>query len=223
MKTLIKIIIISGLIFSIDSVNAQNINWAGLNESNKNIITANLGYEYGLVYGLGYGRQFKSRLFPIVASLEYSIPSGKNIKDDFKIKGGAQIRWFEFHNFQFSTNIWGVFRRYENNFTRLDNFGSVFSGTVGYYRPKWFVSGEFGFDKAIVTNVKQSETYKDQYPDAISGWYITTGGNFSYGLLAGYTFESNEINIKFGKMVAQDLRTKPLIPLYAQLGINKLF
>ena len=63
MKTLIKIIIISGLILSIDSVNAQKINWAGLNEGNKNIVTANIGYEYGLVYGLGYGRQFKSRLF----------------------------------------------------------------------------------------------------------------------------------------------------------------
>ena len=41
MKTLIKIIIISGLILSIDSVNAQKINWAGLNEGNKNIVTAN--------------------------------------------------------------------------------------------------------------------------------------------------------------------------------------
>jgi hypothetical protein len=223
MKTLKEIIIISGLIFSIDSVNAQNINWAGLNEGNKNIITANFGYEYGLVYGLGYGRQFKSRLFPIVASLEYSFPSGKDIKDDFKIKGGVQIRWFEFHNFQFSINISGVFRRFENDFTHLDNFGSVVSGTAGYYRPKWFVAGEFGFDKAIVTNVKQSEAYKDQYPDAVSGWYVSTGGNYFYGLLAGLTLKNNDLNIRFGKMVTQDFKTTPLIPLFGQIGYNRNF
>ena len=223
MKTLIKILIISGLVLSINPAGAQTINWAGLNDENKNIINANVGFEYSLVYGLGYGRVFNTRLFPIVANAEYSFPSGKNVIDDFKTKIGGQIRLLEYHDFQFSVKIQAVFRRYENDFARLINFGSVIAVNVGYYRPKWFVAAEFGFDKAVVTHFKQSPGYKDQYPGAVSGWYVPTGGNYSFGLLAGYTFKSNEINIKFGKMYTQDFKTTPMIPLYAQIGFNKKF
>ena len=72
-----------------------------------------------LHYGLGYGFQFKAWLFPIVVNFEYSFPSGNKIFDDFKTKIGGQIRWIEFHDFQFSTKIYGVFRRYENDFVRF--------------------------------------------------------------------------------------------------------
>ena len=135
MKTFIKIIIISGLILSIRTVNAQTINWARLNEGSKHIVNANFGLEYGVIYGLGYGHQIKTRLFPIVVNLEYSFPSGNTIFDDFKTKIGVQIRWIEYHGFQFSTKINGVFRSYRNDFDRLVNFGSDVSGIIGYYRP----------------------------------------------------------------------------------------
>ena len=223
MKTLIRIIIISGLVLSINPAGAQTINWAGLNEANKNIINANIGFEYSLAYGLGYGRVFNTRLFPIVANAEYSFPSGKNIFDDFKTKIGGQVRLLEYRDFQFSVKIQTVIRRYENDFARLVNFGCNLTGTLGYYRPKWFAAAEFGFDKAVVTHFKQTPGYRDQYPGAVSGWYVPTGGNYSYGLLAGYTFNSNEINIKIGKTVSQDFKTTPMIPYYAQLGFNRKF
>jgi hypothetical protein len=224
MKTLIKIIIISGLILSIRSVNAQTINWASLNDGNKHIVNASFGLEYGVVYGLGYGYQIKTRLFPIVANIEYSFPSGNKIFNDSKIKIGVQIRWIEYHGFQFSTKIHGVFRTYENDFVRLVNFGSDMSGIIGYYRPKLFVAGEVGFDKATVTHFSHSKAYKDQYPGVVDGWYEpATGGNFYYGLQAGFSFRKQDIYLRAGKILTQDFKTTPMVPFYGQLGFNTKF
>jgi len=224
MKTFIKIIIISGLILSIRSVNAQTINWASINDGNKHIVNANFGLEYGVIYGLGYGYQITTRLFPIVVNLEYSFPSGNKIFDDFKTKIGVQIRWIEYHGFQFSTKIYGVFRRYENDFVRLVNFGCDMSGIIGYYRPRLFVAGEVGFDKAIVTNFMHSKVYKDQYPGVVDGWYEpATGGNFYYGLQAGFSFGKQDVYLRAGKILTQDYKTTPMVPIYGQLGYNIKF
>lgn len=206
------------------SLNAQTLNWASLQEEHKHILNANFGAEYGLVYGLGYGHHVKTRLFDIVPNVEYSFPSGNKIFDDFKTKIGAQIRWAEFHQFRFSTKIHGVFRRLQNDFARLANFGSDMSGVVGYYRPKWFAAGEVGFDKAIVTNFKHSDAYKEQYPGVVNGWYEpSTGGNFYYGLQAGFSFRKHDIYLRAGKILTQDFKTKPLLPFYGQLGYNIKF
>jgi hypothetical protein len=224
MKNLKKYILISVFSLFIYSVNAQTINWASLKKENKHIVNGNAGLEYGVIYGLGYGYQIKNNLFPIVANIEYSFPSGNKLFDDFKTKIGVQIRWIELHDFQFSTKIHGVFRRYEDEFVRLINFGSDMSGIVGYYRPKWFVAGEVGFDKAIVTNFKHSSEYKDQYLGVVDGWYEpATGGNFYYGLQAGFSFRNHDIYLRAGKILTQDFKTVPMVPFYAQLGYNIKF
>lgn len=156
--------------------------------------------------------------------VEYSFPSGNNIIYDFKTKIGAQIKWIEFHDFQFSTKLYGVFRRYENDFVRLANFGSDMTGIVGYYRPKWFVAAEVGLDKAIVTQFKQSIAYNEQYSGVKNGWYKpSTGGNFCYGLQTGVSFKKNDINLRIGKILTQDFKTTPMVPFYAQLGYNRKF
>jgi len=203
------------------TINAQTINWASLKEENRHILNANIGVDYGAVFGAGYGYQIKNKLFPMIANIEYSMASGDNIFDDFKTKAGVKIRWIEFHHFQFSTNLHGVYRRYENDYVRLQNFGSDLSGVVGYYRAKWFVAGEVGFDKAIITHFKHSQSYADQYPGVVDGWYgPTTGGNFYYGLQAGTSFGKHDIYVRAGTILTQDFKTSPLIPFYGQVGYN---
>jgi hypothetical protein len=224
MKNYKEYLLIPMLALFTGSVSAQTLNWASLKEENKHIVNANLGVEYGAVYGAGYGYQFKTRLFPVVADVEYSFPSGDKIFDDFKTKIGGQIRWIAYHNFQFSTKIHGVFRRYENDFVAMSNFGSDISGIVGYYQVKWFVAGEAGFDKAIVTHFKHSQAYKDQYPGVVDGWYEpAAGGNFYYGLQAGFSFRKNDIYLRAGKVLTQNFKTTPLIPFYGQVGYNIKF
>jgi hypothetical protein len=220
MKKITIVLFAISFLFIESSVNAQNINWASLQKNQRHIINVNAGLDYGLTYGAGYGFQLKTKL-PFVINGEYSFPSGNEIFDDLKAKVGGAIRLAKINNFQFSAKLHGVFRRYENTLTRLVNFGSDMSAAAGYYKRKWHVAGEFGFDKAIVTNFKHSQIYKDNFPLVKDGWYEpSTGGNFYYGIQTGISFKQHDIYLKAGRVLTQDFKTKPLVPYYAQIGIN---
>jgi hypothetical protein len=220
-----KINLYIGMVFILSAINtkAQTINWNSIGTDTKHIFNANVGTEYGLVYGIGYGYHINSNL-PTILFAEYSFPSGNKLTDDFKSKIGGTIRLYKFKDFLFSASIHGIFRRYENDYVRLMNFGGVATGNIGFYKPKWFASLEFGFDKAIVTNFKHSQFYKDNYPLVVDGWYKpTTGGNFCYNLQIGYSLKKHDIYLKFGKIIAQDFNTVPSFPVLGQIGYNFKF
>jgi hypothetical protein len=199
---------------------AQTFNWGSLKKEQKHILNMNVNSEYGITYGIGYSYHLSFKL-PIILNSEYSFPSGKNITDDFKTKIGGQVDLFQAGNFHFIAKLQGIFRRYENDYARLLNFGSDLSGTVGYYKKKWFVAGDIGFDKAIVTHFRHSGLYKSNYPDVKDGWYEpSTGGNLYYGIQGGLSGKKFDVYLKAGKLTEQDFKTSPMLPLYAQLGLN---
>ena len=218
-----SISIFTGLFMSFiipGNARSQSINWEALNKDQKHIININAGAEYGPVIGASYGYQLKTRM-PIVLTVENSFPTGEKLLDDFKTKIGGYTRLYEVGNFMFSAKIHGVFRRYENSSVRLLNFGGDMAAFAGYYKPKWYVAGEVGFDKAIVTHFKHSEAFKQNFPSVKNGWYEpATGGNFYYGLQTGFSFGRSDIYLKAGNVIAQDFSTKPLLPFYMQVGYN---
>lgn len=223
MKTLIQKYFIA-LILLISTASAQTFNWSRADENSKFMVNAKLGLEYGAIVGLEFGYQINTELFPVIFNIEYSFPSGINLTDDFKTKIGGQIRLFEYHNIHLTGSLHGVFRRYENDFVRLLNFGADASGILGYYRDNWFVAGEFGFDKAIVTHFKHTDIFRSQYDGYKDGWYHPpTGGNYYYGIQTGISFYNNDIYLRAGKNIAQDFKTDPMIPFYGQLGYNLKF
>lgn len=203
--------------------NAQTVNWSSLKPEQRHIATVNLGYDYAFSYGIGYGYQLKTKV-PAVLNLEFSQPAGDQLFDDFKTKLGGQVRVFRTNHIQLIVKVQGVFRRYHNDFVRMLNFGSDMSGVIGYYRPKWFASGEFGFDKAIVTHFRHSEEYKSDFPGVKDGWYKpATGGNFYFGLQTGISFGNSDMTLKLGRVVEQDFKTNPIVPFYIQVGYNRRF
>lgn len=199
---------------------AQTLNWNALQDS-KHILTIGIGWDYSVSYNIGYAYQLKSTV-PIVLNANFSIPSGEKLLDDFKAKIGGQIVLLNKSNLKGSIALNGIYRRYENPLVRLQNFGSELKGTLGYYKPKWFVAGEVGFDKAIVTHFKHSETFRETiFTDVKDGWYEpSTGGNFQYGIQTGYSFNKSEITFNIGMVTTQDFKTTPLIPYYLMLGYN---
>lgn len=201
---------------------AQVINWENLTQ--KNIASVNFGTEYGLVTGFGYGYQISDGKFPYLLNTEISIPFGEKRLDDFKIKLGGQISVLKLRNFNLSLKLQGILRVYNNDFVKISNFGSDFSATVGYYRQNWFTGAEFGFDKAIVSHYKHTDLYKSNYPEVKDGWYEpSVGGNYYYNLKGGYSFGKNDITIVVGKIISQDFKTKPLFPIFTQIGYNIKF
>jgi hypothetical protein len=200
--------------------NTQTVNWSALKNS-KHIITAGIGWDYSISYSLGYCYQMNTKI-PLILNSNFSIPSGENLLDDFKTKIGAQAMLWSTPRVKGSVTINGIFRRYENSMARLLNFGSEMKGTLGYYRPKWFVAGELGFDKAIVMHFKHSELFKETvFPDVKDGWYEpSTGGNFYYGIQTGYSFKMSDVTLGIGIVTTQDFKSTPLVPYYLMLGYN---
>jgi hypothetical protein len=215
----IFLVIISILVIKNFS-HAQAINWVALQKEDRHIININAALDYGTTFGAGYAYQLRTKL-PILLNMEHSFPAGKDALDDFKTKFGGQIRLITTGNVIVSAKLQGIFRRYENSLVRLINFGSDMSGTIGFYKRRWFATGEVGFDKAIITHFKNSDLAKQNFPGIKDGWYEpASGGNFYYGLQAGYSFRQMDIYLKAGNIITQDFKTKPLLPLYAQLGWN---
>ena len=213
-----KYLFIITLLFMSTFIQAQNINWQSLEKEQRNLVFINAGLDYGVTLGAGYGHHFNTRM-PLVAVADFSIPSGSTLFDDFKTRIGAQLRFAKTGDFQLSGRVYGVFRRYQNDFARLLNFGSDMSVAAGYYKKKFFIAGEAGFDKAIVTHFKHSDAYKELFPGVQDGWYDpATGGNFYYGLQAGYSFSKSDLVLRLGSLVEQDFRTKPTLPFYVGIG-----
>jgi hypothetical protein len=202
---------------------AQTLNWSSLRPEQKHTINVNFGYDYAFTYGIGYAFQPKSK-FPMVLNLEHSQPAGADIFDDFKTKIGGQIMLYQINNFHFTAKVQGIFRRFENDYVRMLNFGSDMSAIIGYYKQTWFAAAEFGFDKAIVTNFKHSDLFREDFPDVKDGWYEpATGGHFYYGLQTGMSFHESDITLKIGKVLEQDFKTSPTVPYYVQVGYNRRF
>lgn len=224
MKNLKYIVLFLASISFSTSIFAQSINWSNLNTDQKHLANLNIGWEYGLVYSAGYGYKLKSKN-PIVLGLSYSFPSGKNLLDDFKTKIGGQIAFLNTKNFQFSGSVHGVYRRYQNPLVRMQNFGCELGLTAGYYKPKWFIAAETGFDKAIVTHFKHSDLFKEVFFSEVqNGWYEpATGGNFKCGIATGFSFPTLDITFNIGKVITQSFNTSPLIPYYLTLGATKKF
>ncbi len=222
MKNLQGALIILMILMISKTSSAQQINWRNLNDSKPLIVNVNMGWDYAAVAGIGYGQKLKTT-FPIVLNVEYSFPFGENIFDDFKTKLGGQAEVFRMDNLSVSVKVYGIFRRYESSMVRLVDFGSEFSTNFGYYKSNWYVAGEFGFDKAIATNIKNKDEMKTIYPDVRDGWYVPSGGNFNYGIVSGYSFKSNDVYLKFGRTVTQDFKTSATVPYYLQVGYNRRF
>jgi hypothetical protein len=217
-------LIITILIYLIsNTLNAQNINWRAFNQEQKHTIGINTGLDFGVTYGVNYGRKLNTKL-PMVLNGEFSFPSGNKVLEDFKVKMGVQCEVIHAGNFSATLKVNGIFRRFENDYARLLNFGSEFAGVAGYYKPRWYVSGELSFDKAIVTHIKHLPAALENNPDLTTGWYIPTGGNFAHGIQSGLTLgQKNDLNLKIGRVISQNFKTEPTLPFYFQLGFNRRF
>ena len=200
----------------------QNINWQAFATGQKHFANLQAGFDYGMTLGLGYGYKLNTRI-PAVVNIEYSFPAGERLFDDFKVRLGGQVQLVQWNGLAVTAKIYSPFRRYENSMVRLINFGGEFSGVVGYYRKHWYVAGEFGFDKAIVTHIQHTDIVRENYPGVQDGWYVPTGGNYFFGLQAGVSIGRNDISLKAGGLATQGWKTTPYVPKYIGLGYNRRF
>lgn len=221
MKNLVKAILVAMALAEVGY--SQNINWRSLGEDRKNIMQLNFGYDYGVTAQLGYSRTF-TLIVPVAVGLDFSVPMGDVLLDDFKARIGGQVEIVQAGAFSATVKITSNFRRYQTQLVRIVSFGSDFAAVVGYYKSTWYAAGEFGFDKAVTSNFKHSDIMRAYYPAIRDGWYVPTGGNFYYGIQGGKTIgESLELTLRLGATRAQFNDEGAVLPYYAQLGLGVKF
>lgn len=219
-----KIILIIGITIAIISMGySQNINWRSIHNQQKNMVTAQLGLDYGTTVQVGYFRPIRA-FRPILLGADFSMPAGEDLLDDFKVRWGGMIEVYEYNGFSVTGKILANYRRNEMSLVRMQSFGSEFAIISGYYKPTWHAALELGFDKAISTHLKHTDLMKETYPDVQDGWYVPTGGNWYYGIQGSKSIgQQTDATLRLGLTNAQKDDEDSLLPFYLQLGINRRF
>lgn len=209
-----------GLFFG--NIQAQSINFAAINQKQSNIVYASFGLNFGMTTSLGFARTFNLGHRQLLVSADYTFPIGKTLFDDFRIRMGAQIEIYTLQHFKLAGKLFAHYKTVDNNIYTANTFGTETGLLIGYYKPHWYIAGEFGFDLSIATFLQQTDWYLTLYPEAQSKWYAPIGGNFYYGLQGGYSFWNMDIIIRVGMVNNQQFKPT-LLPFYGQLEVHYKF
>ena len=206
-----------------EAVHSQNINWRSLDENQRNTVQLNLGHDYGVTSQLGYSRSF-TIVRPLVVGVDFSVPMGSTLLDDFKVRIGGQVELVETGGFSVTVKIASNFRRYQTQLVRIVSFGSDLGVLAGYYTSSWYAAGEFGFDKAVATHLRHSDIMKASFPGIRDAWYVPTGGNYYFGIQGGASLgRSFDVSLRLGRTRAQMHDEGAVVPYYAQVGFGLKF
>jgi hypothetical protein len=195
----------------------------GRMSSDRNQAYTTFGLDPAMVASVGYarvvpmlGREWQFGVEGGVVAADYDIR-------DFRARAQIRTTLVRWHSLHLVGSMAFITRGTDNSIHQALNFGSDFTGAAGIYRPSWFLAGEFGFDKAIITHVTHSDWYRQHvYPEAKDGWYLNAGGTFHYGATAGLSIGPAELAARAGWLRTEDFNDMTP-PMYASLGIGFRF
>ncbi len=188
-----------------------------------NRLFTTFGLDPALIPSVGY-----SRIIPLFAhsfqlSGEVGIVAAKMDTRDFRASVRAFTSIVNWRTVHLTGSASFITRGTDNSIYQGFNFGADLTGSVGVYQPGWFIAGEFGFDKAIITHVTHSEWYRTYfYSDAQDGWYLNAGGTFHFGLAGGIAFGRTELLLRYGALRTEDFGDLTP-PMYASIGLGVSF
>jgi len=188
--------------------------------STRNQVYTTFGLDPALVSSVGYGR-----VVPLLGrewqlGAEVGVVAAEFDTRDFRARLQARTSLVRWRSLRLVGSAAFITRGTENSIYRALNFGADFTGAAGVYRQGWFVAGEFGFDKAIITHLTHSDWYRENfYPDAKDGWYLNAGGTYHYGVSGGVAIGRTELTLRAGWQRTEDFNDL-LPPVYASLGVG---
>ena len=221
MKKIIFILLF--IVLSITTVSAQHVNWKWIALDHPHHAHLNVGYDFSISTQIGYS-YLANFAKPTLFTLDYSLPMGENLLDDFKIRLGGQIAILERQSFIMSVKLFGNLKRYETSMLRMTDFGGEASILLGYYRSGWHIATECGFLQPIASHIRHFEVVKENYPSIQDGWYTSSGGYLFYGIQGSKSFLKHfDASFRFGFTNAWAANKDALLPYYTQIGIIKRF
>ena len=221
-KHIAKLLILSLSLIAISKTNAQTNNWSRL-DSVKNQVRIYGGIDYSFTYGLQYGKIIKTKNIIWMPNIDFSMPFGGNLTDDFKLKLGSNAMFFQSRKWKASADFSIINRQFKNPFVRMHGLGLEAGIHFGYYKPKWFINMNLSTDNSLLTHIKHSDAYLGNYSGAIYGWYQNTASNQLLGFNFGYSLKKMDFTLSSGLIWTDRFKSKPSVPFNAKLGINYRF
>lgn len=220
MKALTINIFLGVLVFSsFTNSNAQVYNWSKI-ESGNHIVRAHLGLDFGVIYGLHYGRRLTIKNATLVPFIDLSLPLGGEAIDDSKLKIGTSAKVLQRKKWFLTADVSFISRQNTNPFVAMHNIGFESGVQFGYYKKRWFLNANISNDYSFATHLKHTEAYKGNYAGAVDGWYKNTANNFSIGLNTGYSFKKIDITLSPGIIRTDGWSSTPTLPFYGKIGVN---
>lgn len=220
MKTALKGITV-GILLSAVSAQGSAAQWnVARFGAEANRVYTTFGLDPALVTSLGYARVIPVGGHAFQINGDLGVATARWDARDFRLRFGVQTSLELWGSFHLAGSATAIARGTENVIYRGYDFGADVTGTLGFYRQRWFLAGEFGKDKAVITHVEHTDWYRDQYyPDAKDGWYLDAGGTLHFGLGAGLTLGRAELEGRFGFLRTEDFNDVTP-PVYARLGLG---
>ena len=172
----------------------------------------------------GYARNFEIKAINRSLTLTGDITLPIFLLDlkHYRIEIGTRIAFFNWKKWNV-LNRFGIINKGTDNPVYSGNLLSTEEGFLfGYFSNKWFVAGEFDYEKFLLTHIKHTNWYKDDvHADAKDGWYSSTGGKFTFGLQGGYLIKGKfEITLRSGVYMTEGFNLPPGAPFFANIGLN---
>ena len=198
-------------------------NVARFGTTNPNQMYVTFGVDPAMVTSVGYARDVRIAGLPWQLGVEAGVVAADFDVQDFRARLVARSALLRWRSVRLIGSAAFITRGTENSIYRALNFGGDFTGTVGVYKQRWFLGGEFGYDEAVITYLTHSDWYRDHYyPDAKDGWYLNTDGTFHYGVTSGVSIGQTEIALLAGQQRTQDFNELAQ-PYYLSLGVGVRF
>lgn len=189
-------------------------------EGGRNRIYMTIGLDPAAITAVGYARVVPVMGHDFQVGTDVGIVAAKPDLRDFRVRMEIQSTVVTYQSLQLSGSAAFITRGTDNVIYRGLNFGADFTGTLGVYKPGWFAAAQFGKDKAIITHIRQSAYYRDNfYEDAKDGWYLDAGGTFHYGMAGGVTIGRTELLGRAGFRRTEDFNAITP-PFYGSLGLG---
>lgn len=189
----------------------------------RNRMYTSFGFDPALVSAVGYGRVIPLFGHPFQFTGEVGLAAAHLDTRDFRARVGAETSVLRWRSLHLTGSATFITRGTENAIYRGLNFGADLTGRFGVYRRGWFLAGEFGFDKAIITHLTHSDWYREHYyAGARDGWYLDAGGTYHYGATAGIGFGRLELTGRFNWVRTEEWDALPS-PVVGSVGVGVRF
>jgi hypothetical protein len=211
--------------FFVSFVKAQAIHPRNVKDTTTYRVYLSSGLDFGVTTTGGLLYKFQFDGLTLSGGAEIDFPAGDRLTDDYKIALPLEGWLFPAEHFALSIAIKQEFRQTKNWAYTHINFGNEFAMHAYCSRNIWFAGTEVSYDRAWLTHIRHSAAYRDGYPEAKSGWYSTTAGNFKLGLLTGVSLNGFGLAVSGGIVKDENFFDEfdPSIPFYALLHIYRVF